>query len=372
MKSKLANFIEVHSETIVGRAIEFAKLVEVSPALEEVELRDHLPEIIGAIVADLRSRQTRAEAIAKSVGDAPKPTRQEPSAAGTHALHRANSGYSIVHLVSEYRALRTSVLHLWSDSTEQHAIPPSDVARFNEAVDEAIAESVLYYAAETDRWRNIFLSVLGHDLRNPLNAILLTSEFIAARATDEGVATAADRAVRNCEHMRDLLDKLLIYNQAQLGCEIKIDRVGVDLAAACREEIELLHSAMPNARIRLLSPEVLQIECDASRVREALSNLVGNAHKYGRRGGNIDVELRGDGGGAILAVTNPGAAIPQEVLTQIFDPLKRGGASGGEEERVSLGLGLFVVKQIARAHGGSVSVESSEGKTTFELRLGEP
>ncbi|NWF32282.1 sensor histidine kinase [Stenotrophomonas sp. SAM-B] len=372
MKSKLADFIEEHAETIVGRAIEFAKSVEVSPALGEVELRDHLPEIIGAIVADLRSRQTRAEAIAKSVGDAPTPAGQEPSAAGTHALHRANSGYSIVHLVSEYRALRTSVLHLWSDSTEQHAIPPSDVARFNEAVDEAIAESVLYYAAETDRWRNIFLSVLGHDLRNPLNAILLTSELIAARASDEVTVKAADRAVRSCEHMRELLDKLLVYNQAQLGGEINVDRVDVDLAAACREEIELLRSAMPNARIHLYAPEVLRMVCDASRVREAISNLVGNAHKYGQRGGNIDVELRVDGGEAILAVTNPGAVIPQEVLNQIFDPLKRGGASGGDEERVSLGLGLFVVKQIARAHGGNVSVESSQGKTTFELRLAQP
>lgn len=372
MRSELADFIEGHAETIVGRAVEFAKTVEVDPPLGEIELRDHLPEIIGAIVADLRSRQTRAEAVAKSMGDAPAPQGKEPSAAGTHALHRARSGYSIVHLVSEYRALRTSVLHLWSDSTEPNAIPPSDVARFNEAVDEAIAESVLYFAAETDRWRNIFLGVLGHDLRNPLNAIMLTSEYIATRTTDEVIRTSADRAVRSCEHMRELLDKLLVYNQTQLGGDMNVDRVDVDLAAACRDEIELLRAAMPGADIHFRDPGVLRMACDASRVREAVSNLVGNAHKYGDRGGEIVVDLHADGGGAVLTVTNSGAAIPQEVLNQMFDPLKRGGASGGEEEAVSLGLGLFIVKQIARAHDGNVSVDSSHGKTTFEVRLAPP
>lgn len=372
MKSELADFIEGHAETIVGRAIEFAKSVDVTPALGEVELRDHLPEIIGAIVADLRSRQTQAEAVAKSVGEAVAPPGRAPSAAGTHALHRAHSGYSIVHLVSEYRALRTSVLHLWSDSSQQNAIPPTDVARFNEAVDEAIAESVLYYAAETDRWRNIFLSVLGHDLRNPLTAILLTSEFIAARATDAVIAKAADRAVHSCVHMRELLDKLLVYNQAQLGGDMKVERVDADLTAACRDEIELLRSAMPTAQISFRAPDALRMVCDASRVREVVSNLVGNAHKYGEPGGEICVELHAEAGGAVLAVTNSGAAIPQAILNQIFDPLKRGGESAGEGERISLGLGLFVVKQIARAHGGDVTVASSDGKTTFEVRLATP
>lgn len=372
MKSELADFIERHAETIVGRAVEFARSVEVSPALGKTELRDHLPEIISAIAADLRRRQTQAEAIAKSIGDAPAPADHEPSAAGTHALHRAHSGYSIVHLVSEYRALRTSVLQLWADSPQKNDIPPTDVARFNEAVDEAIAESVLYYAAETDRWRNIFLGVLGHDLRNPLNAILLTSELIAARATDETIAKAADRAIRNCEHMRELLDKLLVYNRAQLGSDFSVERVDVDLAAACRDEIELLRAAMPEAHIRFQAPVHLQLSCDASRVREAMSNLVGNAHKYGERGGEIAVALRQDGAITVLSVSNPGSAIPQEVLDHIFDPLKRGGESGGEQERVSLGLGLFVVKQIAHAHGGTVTVDSADGKTTFELRLAQP
>ncbi|MER2178723.1 MAG: sensor histidine kinase, partial [Stenotrophomonas maltophilia] len=160
--------------------------------------------------------------------------------------------------------------------------------------------------------------------------------------------------------------------QVQLRGDINIDRVDADLAAACRDEIELLRSAMPNASILFRTPDVLRMVCDASRVREAVSNLVGNAHKYGLRGGDIEVELRADGGGAIVTVTNPGADIPQEVLNQIFDPLRRGGASGGEEERGSLGLGLFVVKQIARAHGGGISVESSKGTTTFKLQLAQP
>lgn len=369
MKSELADFIEENAETIVGRAIEFAKSLGVSPALDETELRDHLPEIIAAIAADLRSRQTLGEAIAKSEGRAVTPPGQERSAAGTHALHRAHSGYSISNLVSEYRALRASVLHLWSESPENHAVPAIDVARFNEAVDEAVAESVLYYADEVERWRNIFLGVLGHDLRNPLNAILLTSEYIAARAVDGPIAVAANRAIRSGEHMRELLDRLLIYNRAQLGGEFHIEREDADLAAACRDEIEQLRVSMPKANISFHGPESLHAVCDASRIREALANLVANADKYGKRGGEIRVEVRDAGAALELAVTNSGEDIAPDLLDRIFDPLSRVGESSGEQERISMGLGLFVVKQVARAHGGDVLVASSNGTTSFTLIL---
>ncbi len=297
------------------------------------------------------------------------PPGQERSAAGIHALHRAHSGYSISNLVSEYRALRASVLHLWSESPENHAVPAIDVARFNEAVDEAVAESVLYYADEVERWRNIFLGVLGHDLRNPLNAILLTSEYIAARAVDGPIAVAANRAIRSAEHMRELMDRLLIYNRAQLGGEFHIEREDADLAAACRGEIDQLRVSMPKANISFRGPASLYAVCNASRIREAVANLVANAHKYGKRDGEIRVELRDAGAASELSISNSGEDIPPDALDRIFDPLSRVGESSGEQERISMGLGLFVVKQVARAHGGDVLVASSNGTTSFTLIL---
>ncbi len=367
--SELASFMELHAEEILGHAIKFAGSVDVRPVLDATALRDHLPEILDAIVADLRTAQTRAEEIEKSEGRQPNPPGQARSAAATHAVHRAHCGYSISELVSEYRALRASVLRLWTQATHHTQVPAADVTRFNEAVDEAIAESVTYYAREVDRWRHIFLGVLGHDLRNPLNAILLTSELIAQQAVSAPVATAAQHLLRAGTHMRELLDKLLVYNRTQLGTGFNVDRTDVDLAQTCREEIELLKTSLPAASIRFDAPPSLRARCDPERIREALGNLVVNAHKYGTRGSEIRIELMEAESGAELAVSNAGEDIAPETLNQIFDPLKRSHVTEGESERVSLGLGLFVVRQIALAHGGDIETESAGGTTTFRIHL---
>jgi signal transduction histidine kinase len=368
MNSGLADFIERHSETIIEHAIKFARTVEVGTPLDDVALRDHLPEIVEAIVADLRTPQTSAEEIEKSEGRAPALIGHPRSAAGTHALHRAHSGYSISNLVSEYRALRASVLRLWADAPERVAVP-EEITRFNEAIDEAIAESVSHYAVEVERWRSIFLGVLGHDLRSPLSAIVMTSELIARMAVDAPIASAAQRLIRSGERMRELLDKLLIYNRAEMGVGFEIEKVDVDLAQACREEIDMLQASMPGTRILFESPESLRGMFDAGRIREALANLVVNASKYGTRGGQIRVELRDEGNGAELAVSNAGNPIERETFDLMFEPLRRGGVSGGEAERHSLGLGLFIVSQIAQAHAGSIRGESADGRTIFRLHL---
>jgi signal transduction histidine kinase len=369
MDSGLADFIERHAETIIEHAITFAKSVDVRVPLDDVALRDHLPEILADVVADLRTPQTRAEEIRKSEGRVLPLTGAPRSAAATHALHRAHSGYSISHLVSEYRALRASVLRLWAEAPDRDAATPGDITRFNEAIDEAIAESVSHYAFEVERWRNIFLGVLGHDLRSPLSAIVLTSEIIARTAVEVPMAEAAKRLLRSGKRMRELLDNLLVYNRVQMGVGFEIEKADVDLASECREEIELLQASMPDIPIRFRSPPSLHGMFDAGRVREALSNLVVNARKYGTHGGRIDVELRATDTGTELVVQNAGTPIPRETLDVMFEPLRRGGIAGGESEHASLGLGLFIVNEIARAHGGTIRAESADGTTSFQLHL---
>lgn len=366
MHSRLADFIERNTESLIAQAMEFAQSVDVGEPLEPMVLRDHLPEIIQTIVADLRTPQTRKQEIDKSEGRAPEQSGHVRSAAGTHALHRAHSGYSISHLVSEYRALRASVMRAWADEHEPMTIP-GEVTRFNEAIDEAIAESVSHYAAEVERWRNIFLGMLGHDLRSPLNAILMTSELIARTAIDGPIAVAAQRLTRSGERMGELLDQLLAYNRAQIGIGFQIEKVELDLVHACREEIEILRASMPTTRIVFESPRSLRGGYDGGRIREALANLVVNASKYGTTGGDIQVELRDRDTRVELAVVNLGT-IAGDRLDMIFDPLTRAAVTSGEAERTSLGLGLFIVSQIAQAHGGTVRGESSNGKTTFTLQ----
>lgn len=249
MESRLADFIESNAETIVEHAMVFAKSVPLATPLDDAGLRDHLPDIVQAVIADLRTPQTRAHEIDKSEGRGVVVAGTPRSAAATHALFRAHSGFNISELVSEYRALRASVLRLWAESSEW-AAAPEEITRFNEAIDEAIAESVSHYSDEVERWRNIFLGVLGHDLRSPLSAILMTSELIARMAVDMPVAVAAQRLIRSGKRMSELLDKLLVFNRAQMGVGFQLDKEEVDLASACRDEIELLQAALPELRIR--------------------------------------------------------------------------------------------------------------------------
>lgn len=369
MNSELADFIEHHAETIIEHAIEFARSVEVGAPLDDKTLRDHLPEILETVIADLRTPQTRAQEVEKSEGRASAPGEHARSAAATHAVHRAQSGYSISDLVSEYRALRASVLRLWTDAPHAEPMAPAEIIRFNEAIDEAVAVSVSHYAKEVDRWRSIFLGVLGHDLRTPLSATMLTAEMIARKAVDVPIAAAAERLVRGAERMRELLDKLLVYNWAQMGMDFVVEKKDIDLVHECREELELLQASMPEANIRFRSPETARGMFDAGRIREVLANLVVNARKYGTDGCEILIELREEDLGIELSVTNDGEPIPPDKLHLMFEPLRRGGVSNGELERISLGLGLFIVSQIAKAHAGTVHAESQGGRTTFRLSL---
>lgn len=176
---RLAQFIHQAREQIIAESVEYAADLPVLSGQAIEALRDHLPLVLEAIARDLELPQTRAQSIAKSEGRNPTPYAE--TAAQTHGLLRARSGLTIEQLVAEYRVLRSCVLRLWADACkpDRHAI--ADTLRFNEAVDQAVAESVAFFSAEVERWRGIFLGVLGHDLRGPLNAMMLTAEVLRLR-----------------------------------------------------------------------------------------------------------------------------------------------------------------------------------------------
>jgi len=370
---RLADFIEANVEAIAAAAETFAAtLLPAAAHLDREALRNHLPMILKAVAADLRTPQTAAEEREKSEGRAPAVRGAPETTAQTHALLRAKSGFEIEQLVAEYRALRAGVLRLW---TLAHPVLDAqavgDMVRFNEAIDQAVAESVAGFTAEVDRWRHLFLGVLGHDLRNPLNAILITAKLVARLVSDSPVAQYTQRLIRSGERMKALLDDLLDYSRASLGLGIAVHCTRVDLAAVCAEEMELLRSALPGRPIDWDVEGPTQGSFDGSRIREALGNLVLNAAKYGSHGGAIRVRLAGDGQRVRLSVANDGTPIPADALDAVFEPLRRGAvqASEASAEATSLGLGLFIVREIARAHGGHVDVVSDEGKTMFTMTL---
>jgi signal transduction histidine kinase len=367
---RLADFIDANMQPILAEWESFASsLLPAAAELDAAALRDHAEEMLHAMAKDLRTPQSSAEQSAKSQGRAPVLPGVAETAAQTHALLRATGGFTIRQLVAEYRALRASVLRLWAGAGAYGPDAMEDAGRFNEAMDQAIAESVDYFTSEVDRWRAIFLGVLGHDLRGPLNAVLLTSQVISALGAGTPVSQHTEKLMRSGQRMRQLMDDLLDYNRTSLEIGIRITRGLVDLAAVCREEIELLRAALPGSTIEFATEGVTQGSWDASRTKQVVSNLVINAARYGDPGGVVRVSLRGDDVQVHLSVENTGPSIPKEMLNSLFEPLRRFSAANSKGETESLGLGLFIVRQVALAHGGGVSVESADGTTRFTVTL---
>jgi signal transduction histidine kinase len=246
----------------------------------------------------------------------------------------------------------------------------ADVVRFNEAIDQAIAESVSHYHDQVEQARNLLLGMLGHDMRSPLNTIVMTASYLAALNAGEQVSQAAGRLIRSGESMQALLEDLVDFNRTRLGLGVKVVRSRIDLGAVVADELEQLRGAHPNRRIELEASGENRGWWDGARVQQLLRNLVSNAIQYGYPDTPVRVTLRGEEADVRLEITNSGAAIDQSTLGQMFEPLRRGAAQGNSQDaRSGLGLGLFIVREIARAHEGEVEARSDGGGTTFAVRL---
>jgi signal transduction histidine kinase len=364
---RLVKFISTHSAAIVAEAVTYARTLPTLAHEPEATLSDHIPKILQAIVEDLGRGQSPRQSRAKALGDAPTEEGAPETAAQTHGRLRAKNGLQTTQLVAEYRALRASVLRLWAD-TEPENVSVIEVIRFNEAIDQAIAESVQFFSDEMDQLRDIFLGVLGHDLRGPLHAVMLTSELISRMVTDPAITAHVGVLIRSGRRMSALLDTLLEYNRSTLGQGMVIHPAEVDLARECGAEVEVLGAALPAADLAFEARGDANAEVDASALRQALGNLVHNAAKYGD-GEPIAILLSGSAESVSLTVTNGGPAIPASQVARIFEPLQRGDDNRADDSRTSLGLGLFIVEQIAHAHGGTIECVSVPGRTVFELTV---
>lgn len=367
---RLAEFILHDMEAILAEWEAFAAtLLPAAAGMTSLALRDHARAILEAVAKDLCTPQTRKAQSEKSKGRAPKVAGAPETAAQMHAVLRARSGFDINQLVAEYRALRASVLRLWMDASPRGQPGLEDVIRFNEAIDQAIAESVDHFHDQVERARNLLLGMLGHDMRSPLQTVQATASHLAALNAGEQVSMAAARLIRSGAAMQALLDDLVDFNRTRLGLGIKVVPSDIDLAVPVAGEVEQLRGAYPRRRIELTVTGDCRSRWDGPRLQQSLRNLVSNAVKYGVPDTPIRVALRGEEADIRLEVTNSGPPIDPSVVREIFDPLKRGAARGDRDDRGSLGLGLFIVREIAQAHGGEVEVRSDQGETTFAVRL---
>lgn len=368
---RLAEFIQNNMERILAEWEAFAAtLIPAAETMTPLALRDHAQPILEAVAKDISTYQSREEQSEKSMGRAVKHPGAPETAAQTHAVLRAQSGFDINQLVAEYRALRASVLRLWMDASPLDEPGVDEVIRFNEAIDQAIAESVGYFHAQVERHRNLFLGMLGHDMRNPLNAIVTTASYLAALSAGEQVSEAAEILIRSGTSMRTLLDDLVDFNRTKLGLGINVTPSDIDLAAVIADELKQFRGTNPNRQIEFAATGDTCGWWDGRRLQQLLRNLVSNAIRHGATDAPVRVALRGEEAEVSLEVANSGATIDPSAANEMFDPLKRGSAQDrSSDAQEGLGLGLFIVREIARAHGGEVDVCSDKGQTTFAVRL---
>jgi signal transduction histidine kinase len=265
------------------------------------------------------------------------------------------------------------VIRLWRQGTlnfdEQSLY---DLTRFNEAVDQALSEAAVRYSEEIDRSRELFLGMLGHDLRNPLAAISGLAELQMRANRPERYAAFAKQISISAGRMSHMITDLMELTRVRLGTGIIVNRSSADLCEICRNVIEETQAVYPGREFHLDCADALTGEWDAARMSQVVSNLLGNAIQHGAATSAVTLSGKRDGRLVEIAVHNVGTPIPVDALPRLFDCLFQGQASGkaDDDQSTSLGLGLYIAKEIVVAHGGTISVASSEADgTTFTARL---
>lgn len=368
---RLSKFIQDNVSQIVDEWEAFAQtLLPAAGPMSRTGLRDHAKDILEAIAKDLTSYQSSADQVEKSKGQDPA-GRGGQWAASIHGKLRHDAGFNLTQLASEYRALRASVLRLWKKSRPEVSSLEilEDTTRFNEAIDEALADSIEKFSSALERSRNTFIGMLGHDLRTPLNAVSVAAQYLAMpNITNAERLPAASRITRSVKTMDGMIRDLLEFARENLGNGIPLSPEDSNIGLLCRTAVEDAQIISPEHDVRLEMSGDLNGKFDAARMQQVLSNLLGNAVKYSPRNIPILVKAHGDTESITLAVTNRGSTIPKASLEAIFEPLVQ--LSDDDEPTTSIGLGLYIARQIMAAHGGTLAASSSiEAGTTFTARL---
>lgn len=220
-------------------------------------------------------------------------------------------------------------------------------------------------------FREMFIGMLGHDLRNPLGAIVMSAALLLRRARlDDQDSETAARIIRSSQRMGRMITQLLDLTRARLGGGLPIEPEPTDLREICRNVVEEFE-----ATIQLeIEGDVTGI-WDQDRLADVLSNLAGNAIEYATPGTVVIIKAHADGAEVIVEISNQGDPISPDVLPFIFEPFRRA-KQHQKSATGNLGLGLYIAHQIALSHGGTLDAHSADGTTTFVMRLprlrGEP
>lgn len=361
---KLSDLIRENLEVLAVEWESFARTCSPAAARMNVkQLRDHILPLLNFVADDMESLQSRGEQKEKSLGNQPKV--ESPTEAEEHAALRVIDGFTVDQVVGEFRALRASVLRLWSKHELRMDVEPAQITRFNESIDQLLGESVVRHALleaearSVSKRREAFLATLSHELRNPLAAISNGVYVVkAAGAANPQLTSVANMMARQTRHLTRLLDDLLDL------ARISRDRVVLQVSAT--DIRECVQDAVDGNRdlitqkahiLTLDMPTVaLMADIDCTRIVEVVSNLLSNAAKYSPPGSNIRISLRGEEEHAVIVVTDDGRGLEAEVIPKIFDAFYANQELN--QGTAGLGIGLWLTRALVELHGGNISVKS--------------
>lgn len=347
MSDTIGAFIRANKDRLVALwKDDVLRTVPALHALTEAALLDHVFELLDGLAAWADGQTEEASRAFEALVEG-------------HALQRLGYGVGLELLAREYSRLRMvllgELLPLTTDAAQRDRLRHLD-----EGIDHATSEAIRRYTQRREMVRDRFIGILGHDLRDPLSAVALGATMLIG---DPGLAPPhrkqAERIQRAAGRMERMVKDVLDFARGQLGEGIPTELAPVDMAEICRAIAEEVGDP---ARLAVTITGDVRGAFDRDRVHQALGNLVRNALHHGVGVVEIAAAEADDRESIVTAVTNAGPEIPIADRARLFDPFR------GTRSREGLGLGLFIVQQIALAHGGVCSVTCEHGRTTFAIR----
>lgn len=315
-------------------------------------LRDHMHEFLDGLANWIDGRTEDAE-------------RGFSRLAEGHALQRLGYGVGLETLTREYSKLRVTLLRMLM-SVEPSLDVREDLVRLHEGMDRAINAAMHRYATRREEVRERFVAILGHDLRDPLSTAVISANMLASNPVLKAEhRVVASRIVRACDRMQRMINDVLDFARGHLGTGIPANPTLNDMGEICRAAADEIIGANPQREVVVDISGDLRGAFDRDRVHQAMTNLLSNAIQHGEGRVEIRAYESADRRAIVTEVTSHGEQIPDDLRQRLFDPFAHAETTG---PRQGLGLGLFIVQQIAIAHGALCDVESDATATTFRIQ----
>ena len=319
-------------------------------AMSRPALLDHLAEFLDGLADWIEGKNDEAERAFHNLVEG-------------HALQRLGYGVGLETLTREYSKIRLVVLR---ELAKGEGFEPDSLLRLHEGMDHAMNEAIHRYAARREEVRERFISILGHDLRDPLSTVKISANMLAANPNlKPDQRLVATRISRASSRMQRMINDVLDFARGHLGDGIPANPTLNDLGDICNAAVDELSAANPQRAIAIETTGELRGAFDKDRVHQAIGNLIGNALHHTQGAIKVVVREEADHRALVTDVISHGKRISDELQRRIFDPFSQGDVT---DPRHGLGLGLYIVQQIALAHGGTCSVSSDDAATTFSIR----